>query len=182
MKYSTHSIKGKRGKICHQKLYYLRFKMLIITKIKKNFFSKLFNNNLEKSIRESKDYTERQQTLNHLIKNEMRKPSIKKQEIITHIDDWEEYTIQHIYSDMQVLKKSFTQIRLLPNIKDIKYNSNTTTYNLIMEKGSASIIVRNYEIKLTAWNLSEEKSIEILNLCIDEIIKVQNNMYAGSLF
>ncbi len=153
--------------------------MSIINKIN-NFFSNklyklLYGAKLENIKKESSNYFNKKEQLFFLIKNEMEKPFIKIEEINTHIDSWEEYTIEHIYADMQVLKKAFIKIRLLPNIKDIQLNSNTLSYDFIMEQGKASIVVDCYKIRLIAWNLSKEKSIEILNLCIDEIIKVQGS-------
>ena len=111
-----------------------------------------------------------------MLKNEMEKPSIKVEVIETHVDSWVEYSIEHIYADMQVLKKAFVKMRTLPNVKDIKFNAHSLTYDVIMEKGEASIIVECYKIKLTAWNLGEEESLKILDYCVDEILKVQESL------
>ena len=147
----------------------------------KNFFSNrlyklIYGVELEDVRKESNAYYEKQERLRLMLKNEMEKPSIKVEVIETHVDSWVEYSIEHIYADMQVLKKAFVKMRTLPNVKDIKFNAHSLTYDVIMEKGEASIIVECYKIKLTAWNLSEEDSLKILDYCVDEILKVQESL------
>ncbi len=154
--------------------------MSIINKIK-NFFStsvykQLYGVELEDVIKEGDAYSKKQERLKLLLKNEMQKPSIKMEEMLMTVDTWEEYTIEHIYADMQVLKKAFVKMRTLPNVKDIVFDSDFSIYDFSFERGSASIIVDCYKIKLTAWNLGEEESLEILNFCVDEIVKVQDNI------
>ncbi len=154
--------------------------MSIINKIK-DFFSNrlyklLYGVELEDVRKESNAYYEKQERLRLMLKNEMEKPSIKVEVIETHVDSWVEYSIEHIYADMQVLKKAFVKMRILPNVKDIALNSDTLTYDFTLEHGDASIIVDCYKIKLTAWNLEEEDSLKILDFCVDEIVEVQESL------
>ena len=147
----------------------------------KDFFSNrlyklLYGVELENVRKESNAYFDKKERLRLMLKNEMEKPSIKVEVIETHVDSWVEYSIEHIYADMQVLKKAFVKMRTLPNVKDIKFNAHSLTYDVIMEKGEAFIIVECYKIKLTAWNLSEEDSLKILDYCVDEILKVQESL------
>ncbi len=147
----------------------------------KDFFSNrlyklIYGVELEDVRKESNAYFDKKERLKLMLKNEMEKPSIKVEVIETHVDSWVEYSIEHIYADMQVLKKAFVKMRTLPNVKDIKFNAHSLTYDVIMEKGEASIIVECYKIKLTAWNLSEEDSLKILDYCVDEILKVQESL------
>ena len=147
----------------------------------KNFFSNrlyklIYGVELEDVRKESNAYFDKKERLKLMLQNEMEKPSIKVEIIETHVDSWVEYSIEHIYADMQVLKKAFVKMRTLPNVKDIKFNAHSLTYDVIMEKGEASIIVECYKIKLTAWNLGEEESLKILDFCVDEIVKVQESL------
>ncbi len=147
----------------------------------KDFFSNrlyklLYGVELEDVRKESNAYFDKKEQLKLMLQNEMEKPSIKVEVIETHVDSWVEYSIEHIYANMQVLKKAFAKMRTLPNVKDIKFNTHALTYDVIMEKGEASIIVECYKIKLTAWNLGEEESLKILDYCIEEIIKVQESL------
>ncbi len=147
----------------------------------KDFFSNrlyklLYGVELEDVRKESNAYFDKKERLKLMLQDEMEKPSIKVEVIETLVESWVEYSIEHIYADMQVLKKAFNQMRTLPNVKDIALNSNTLTYDFTLEHGDASIIVDCYKIKLTAWNLGEEYSLKILNFCVDEIVKVQKSL------
>lgn len=126
---------------------------------------------------DSENSSERQKLLNKLIEEEMTTASIYKEEIPTHIEDFEEFTIQHIYADMQVLKKSFIKIKKLSYIKEIKYNNKSSHYSLMGNNDTelAYVSVDDYTIKLVVAGhiLDEKESIEILNFCIDEISKIQ---------
>jgi hypothetical protein len=144
------------------------------TKTKSSFLARFIYRmtnklDLDEVIAESQNYQARSNLLNVLNKNKDLKPTISQKHISTHIDSWEEFTIQHLYADMQTFQKAKKKILELDFVSDIKYYNNMASYE-IFEKGIedsvSTIKIDDYCITLTAWNISDGKAIDILTPCI----------------
>lgn len=113
-----------------------------------------------------------QQILNKLTASRNDRPTIQFKEITTHVAEWNEFTIEHLYADMRtfdISKKDM--INQIDWISDIEYDTNMTSYRFLDEKGhsKATIHIDDFKIVLSAWEISDGQAVDILTIIVNEI-------------
>jgi hypothetical protein len=149
---------------------------------KSSFLSKMlyrltYKLDFDDVVTKSRNYEDRKKELHKLIIKKNDKPVIIQESISTHIDNWEEFKIKHIYADMHTFISSIKIIEELDFIDKIVYYPNISGYH-VYEKDKntsvATIVIDDFCITLTAWEISDGKAVDILTVCLHEIIKFQD--------